>query len=67
MHVNLKALCKTLFTLDVESTDTIMNIREKIRNKKSLIISDYDIFYNDVVLENEKTLQDYSNKRWLRS
>lgn len=60
IHIIIKTLCKSFFTLDVESKDTIMNIREKIKNKKGLNVSSYDLFYNDIALENEKTLQDYN-------
>lgn len=34
MHIIIKTFCKSFFTLDVDSKDTIMNIREKIKKKK---------------------------------
>ena len=49
-----------IITLEVESTDRIEDIKEKIYEKKGILPADQTLIFADKQLEDGNTLQDYS-------
>ena len=50
-------------TLDVESSDSILNIKEKIQDKEGIPIGEQKLFFNGILLEDHKALSYYYIKK----
>ena len=58
--LNIKKIC-----LNVETFDSVINIKEKIKDKEGILQNDYKLVFNKKELEENKTLDDYNyNKRF---
>jgi len=55
------ALTKRIIIVEAESTDTIMNVKEKIEEMEGVPVSEQIIVYCGYKLENQKQLNDYNN------
>ena len=60
MQIFVKTLTGKTFTLDVELTDTILSIKEKIWDKEGIPPDKYNLRGYGKVLEHNKTLNDYN-------
>ncbi|MEO8691847.1 MAG: ubiquitin-like protein [Candidatus Saccharimonas sp.] len=50
----------TIMTLEVESSDSVENMRAKIQDKDGILPADQTLIYNDMLLEDGRTLSDYN-------
>ena len=50
-------------TLDVEPSDSILNIKEKIQDKEGIPTSEQKLFFNEILLEDHKALSYYYVKK----
>mgnify|MGYP001198885206 CR=1 FL=1 len=48
------------FYIEIEKQDTILFLKEKIKEKKNIPIKDQKILYAGKSLENDKTFEDYN-------
>ena len=60
IYVDLSITGETTLTLEVESGDSIDNVKEKIKNKTGYPTTQQTLKYGDRVLENGHTLADYN-------
>ena len=56
-------LVEDTLTLDVHSSDSIQKIKEKIRNEKGIPVTQQWLYFNGIVLEDNKKLIDYHIKK----
>lgn len=60
VYVNLDVIGEAKLTLEVESGDSIENVKEKIKTETGLSKTEQILKYNGKVLEDGKTLADYN-------
>ena len=60
MQIFVKPLTGKTITLDVESSDSIENVKQKIYDKEGIPVAEQQLIFADQVLLNGKTLADYS-------
>ncbi len=47
-------------TIDVNSTDTIASLKQKLQEKEGIAVDEQRLIYSGKSLENEKTLESYN-------
>jgi ubiquitin C len=60
MQVFVKTLTGRTMTIDVEATDSITSIKEKITNKEGIPVTEQRLIFGGKQLENERTIADYN-------
>lgn len=60
MQVFVKTLTGRTMTVDVEATDSIASIKEKIMNKEGIPVTEQRLIFGGKQLENEKNIADYN-------
>ena len=60
MQVFVKTLTGRTMTVDVESTDSITSIKEKIMNREGIPVTQQRLIFGGKQLENEKIIADYN-------
>ena len=63
IYVDLSITGEATLTLEVESGDSIDNVKEKIKNETGYPKTQQKLKYGDRVLENDRTLADYNIQR----
>lgn len=60
MQIFIKTLTEKTITLDVEISDKIDNIKQKIYDKEGINADEQMLVYASKLIENDKTLSDYN-------
>lgn len=60
IYVELDVSSGDTLTLEVESGDSIDNVKEKIMDMEGILPDEQDLYYNETLLENGRTLADYN-------
>ena len=60
MQIFIKTLTEKTITLDVEISDKIENIKQKIYDKEGIHADEQMLVYTNKLFENDKTLSDYN-------
>jgi len=60
MLVNVKTLTAKVITVDMEPTDTILRLKEKIEEKEGIPPPKQRLVFGGRVVADEKTLADYN-------
>ncbi|KAI9300250.1 hypothetical protein BJ944DRAFT_209390 [Cunninghamella echinulata] len=60
MELTIKTLQQEQFKLQVEETDTILSVKEKIESLKSHPVANQKLIFSGKILDNAKTVKDYN-------
>ena len=60
IFVELDITGAATLTLEVESGDSIDNVKQKIMDMDGILLDEQDLYYNETLLENGRTLADYN-------
>lgn len=60
IYVELDVSSGDTLTLEVESGDSIDNVKQKIMDMEGILPDEQDLYYNETLLENGRTLADYN-------
>lgn len=60
IFVELDITGAATLTLEVESGDSIDNVKQKIMDMEGILPDEQDLYYNETLLENGRTLADYN-------
>jgi len=63
MQIFIKTKTKKNITFEVESSDTIESLKEKIQNKEGIFPDNQRLIYNYHDLQDVRTLADYNIKK----
>ena len=63
IFIDLKIVGQAILTLEVEATDSIDEVKEKIRDKKGFSPDAQRLFLGEKELENGRTLTDYNIRK----
>ena len=63
MQIFIKTLTGRTVTLIVEDDDTILNVKEKLKDKDGVDVAEQRLIYGGHQLEDNKSLRDYNIER----